>query len=317
MRNPAPIPSFEASMPTFSLLVLALTLAITAPRSVMAQADSVRTPVTDTATMLEVRLTDGSVIYGSILSADSTRVVLLTVSGVRLELRPEQIRSQRRSAGTVVKGEFWPEDPNHTRLLFTSTGRSLGAGQGYVSAYFLFFPMVAYGVTDRFTIAGGTPIVPGGIGEVFYIAPKLTVSQKDRSAVAIGALAFGFPKDTDDGTVGIGYGVGTFGSRDHAITAGAGWGFRWGGGESSVSNAPVLVLGGETRIGRRTKLLTENWVFTSGAGGFTLLSGAVRFIGDRLSADLGVIGAAEDGVGCCLPMVNFVWNFGRETPRTP
>lgn len=304
-------------MRTASLFVLALSLVITAPRSVMAQPDTTRAPVADSTAVLEVRLTDGSVVYGSILSEDGTHVVLRTVSGARLELRPEQIRSRRSSTGTVVKGEFWPEDPNHTRLLFTSTGRALGGGQGYVSAYFLFFPMVAYGVTDRFTIAGGTPIVPGGMGEVFYVAPKLTISQRERSAVSIGALAFGFPDNSDDGTLGIAYGVGTFGTRDHAVTAGAGWGFRWGGGASSVSNAPVLVLGGEARMSRRVKLLSENWIFTSGSGGFTVFSGAVRFIGDRLSADLGLIGAAEDDVGCCLPMVNFVWNFGRESSRTP
>jgi hypothetical protein len=303
-------------MSRFSLLVLALILGTTATRTAAAQTDTTRALVVDSMAVLEVRLTDGSVVYGAILSANRDAVVLRTVSGARLELRPDQIRSQRPATGTVVRGEYWPEDPNHTRLLFSSTGRSLGAGQGYVAAYFLFFPMVAYGVTDRLTIAGGTPVIPGAMGEVFYLAPKFTVSQRERSSVSVGALAFALPKSSDEGTFGIAYGVGTFGTRDHALTAGAGWGFRWGGGESSVENAPVLVLGGETRVGRRVKLLTENWIFTSGAGGFTLLSGAVRFIGDRLSADLGLIGAAEQGVGCCLPMVNFVWNFGRESSRT-
>jgi len=300
------------------LLVLAFGMSVVGWQSAEAQTDTIRTPVADSAVMLEVRLTDGSVLYGSILSADSARVVLRTVSGARLEFHPSQIRSQRSSAGSVVKGEFWPEDPNHTRLLFTSTGRSLGAGQGYVSAYFLFFPMVAYGVTDRFTIAGGTPVIPGAMGEVFYLAPKFTLSQRERSAISIGALAFAITDELNEGTVGITYGVGTFGTRDNALTAGAGWGFQWGGGESSLSSAPVLVLGGETRVSRRVKLLSENWIFTSGTGGFSLLSGAVRFIGDRLSADLGVIGGTGgEDFGCCLPMVNFVWNFGRESTRRP
>jgi hypothetical protein len=88
---------------------------------------------------------------------------------------------------------------------------------------------------------------------------------------------------------------------DRFTIAGAGWGFQWGGGVSTVENALVLVLGGETRVGRHVKLLAEHWIFTSGAGGFTLLSGTVRFTGGRLSAAPGLIGAAEQGVGCCLP----------------
>ena len=71
------------------------------------------------------------------------------------------------------------------------------------------------------------------------------------------------------------------------------------------------MIGGETRVSRRIKLITENWFFT-GAGGDGLVTGGVRFIGDRLSADLGLGGATgADGSGCCLPLVNCVWNFGR------
>ncbi len=278
-----------------------------------AQTDTSRTPVVGSATVMEVRLRDGSVLYGTIERVAGDTFVLRTVSGVRMELTADQIKSQQRAVGSVVGGEYWPEDPNHTRLLFTSTGRALGAGEGYVSAYFLFFPMVAYGVTDRFTIAGGTPIIPGAMGEVFYVAPKFTVSQRERSAISVGALAFALPNDTDEGTFGIAYSAGTWGTRDRAITAGAGWGFQWGGGKSSMTNAPVLVLGGEARVSRRVKLLTENWVFPNGSDGFTLVSGAVRFIGERLSTDFGLMGAAQSGAGCCFPMVNFVWNFGRES----
>jgi len=309
-------PSIKTFMSRTPLLLLGLLLCATRAQPAAAQTDTSRAPVSDSAAVLEIRLTDGSVIFGTVAREDSATLVLRTVSGARLELRPDQIQSRRRASGNVVRGEYWLEDPNHTRLLFTSTGRALGAGQGYVSAYFLFFPMIAYGVTDRLTIAGGTPVIPGALGEVFYLAPKFTVSQRERSAIAIGALGLAFPDAFDEGTLGIAYGVGTWGTRDRAITAGAGWGFQWGGGESSLSNSPVLVLGVETRISRRVKFLSENWILTEGAGGFTLLSGAFRFIGDRLSTDFGLIGIAGGGVGCCLPTLNFVWNFGREdTPK--
>jgi hypothetical protein len=297
---------------TLLLFLFGVASFATTARPTAAQTDSSRAPAANAAPVMEVRLSDGSVLYGTIERVAGDTFVLRTVSGVPMELRADQIKSQQRAAGSVVGGEYWPEDPNHTRLLFTSTGRALGKGQGYVSAYFLFFPMVAYGVTDRFTIAAGTPVIPGAIGEVFYVAPKLTVSQRERSAISVGALAFALPNESDEGTFGIVYSAGTWGTRDRAITAGAGWGFEWGGEQSSMSNAPVLVLGGETRVSRRVKLLTENWIFPNGAGGFTLVSGAVRFIGERLSTDFGLMGAAQSGAGCCFPMVNFVWNFGRD-----
>jgi len=218
----------------------------------------------------------------------------------------------RRTAGRIVGNEFWAEDPNHTRLLFTSTGRALRQGEGYLSAYFLFVPMLAYGVTDRVTIAGGTPILPGAMGKAFYIAPKVLVHETPRSAYSIGALSFALTEAIDDGTVGIAYGVGTWGSRDRAVTAGAGWGYVWGGDESAVSNSPVIALGFENRLSRRSKFITENWIFSGDGGASAAVSGAFRFIGDRLTADLGAIGlvGGEDGA-CCVPMVNFVWNFGR------
>ncbi len=262
-------------------------------------------------TVVEVRLRDGSVLYGRVVEETPERIVVVTVTGVRLELPRAQVESMRISAGRAVEGAFWAEDPNSTRLFFTSTARPLKKGDGYISSFMLFLPLVAYGVTDRFTIAGGTPILPDAFGRMWYFAPKYTVSKRERSAFAVGALGFVLPEDVvDNGSVGIMYGAGTWGSRDRAITAGAGWGYVWTSGTSGVSNNPVIMLGGETRVSRRVKLITENWMFTSGeTEGF--VSGGVRFIGDRLSADLGVGGFTGTTDGCCFPLVNFVYNFGR------
>lgn len=262
-------------------------------------------------TVVEVRLRDGSVLYGRVVEETPERIVVVTVNGLRLEVPRAQVESIRVSAGRSVEGAFWAEDPNSTRLFFTSTARPLKKGDGYVSSFMLFLPLVAYGVTDRLTIAGGTPILPELFGRMWYFAPKYTVAKRERSAFAVGALGFVLPEDfADNGSVGIMYGAGTWGSRDRAITAGAGWGYVWASGTSGVSNDPVIMLGGETRVSRRVKLITENWMFTSGqTEGF--VSGGVRFIGDRLSADLGVGGFTGTDGGCCFPLVNFVYNFGR------
>ena len=66
------------------------------------------------------------------------------------------------------------------------------------------------------------------------------------------------------------------------------------------------MVGGERRVSRSMKLITENYIWKSGDG---IVSGGVRFIGERLSADLAL--AVPVGVGDILafPVVNFVYVF--------
>lgn len=263
-----------------------------------AQADSVT----------EIRLRDGSVLVGRVERETETLVVLVTAAGARVEIPRGQIVSMRRVVSRAG-GEVWPDDDNVSRLFFTSTGRPLPKGEGYVSSYWLFFPFVGYGVTDRFTIAGGTPIIPGGIGKLFYVAPKFALYDSDRLSVSAGALSFFATDYLNDGSLGILYGVGTYGSRDNAVSFGAGWFYADVEDEFATSNEPVFMLGGERRVSRRVKLITENW-FAVNPGVSGLLSGGLRFVGDRLSADFALAGATGVEAACCLPMINFVWSFG-------
>lgn len=285
------------------VLVLPLLLALP-PARAEAQVPE-RIAVSDT--LVQVRLADGSTLFGRVVAVDGERVVLETQAGARVELTRAQIRSIRPLEGRVQHGEVWEEDPHATRLFFAPTGRALRAGEGYFGVYELFFPFVTFGVTDRLTVAAGTPIIPGAIGEFAYVGPKLLLVSAPRMQLSAGVFAGFF----DGGTAGIAYGVGTWGDRDDALTAGAGWGFTTDGEDSDVSNRPLVMLGGERRVGRRTKLLTENYFVFGESGG--VVSGGVRFFGDRLSADAGIaalLGAGCDGE-CILPVVNFVYSFGR------
>ena len=73
---------------------------------------------------------------------------------------------------------------------------------------------------------------------------------------------------------------------------------------------PAFMLGGETRVSRRIKLITENYVLPDAVG--VVLSGGIRVIGDRFNTEVAVFGAHADGDGeCCLPVVNFSYSFGR------
>ena len=284
--------------------VLGLGLALgSMPAPVSAQVPSV---LVASDTLYEVQLADGSTIIGRIVAVTGDDLTLETEAGVRVQVTRSQIRSMRPLRGRVQDGQVWTEDPHATRLFFGPTGRSLARGEGYFGVFELFFPFLTVGVTDALLLTGGTPIIPGAMGEFAYVGPKLRVVDAGRVQVATGFLAGLF----DGGTAGIAYGVGTWGSHDNALTVGAGWGFWAGDGDSGMSREPLMMVGGEARAGRRAKLITENYfVFGEGSG---VISGGVRFWGERLSADAGLAALIGDDSGCCLPMVNFVYSFGRQ-----
>ena len=252
-------------------------------------------------TIHEIRLGDGSMIFAHIVEVDQERVVFMTVGGGRLEIDPAQIRDLRPARGRVVNNEFWIEDPGSTRLLFTATGRSLSQGESYIGTYLVVLPFAAVGITDRFTIAGGAPVLFGEF-EPFYIAPRVQILRSPRAQASLGTLAFIF----DDDLVGVVYGVGTFGDTDRALSAGLG--FFYSGDD--LQNEPAAMVGGEIRVSRRIKLITENYVLPEAVGG--VLSGGIRIIGDRFSTEIAVFGIVADGGGeCCLPLLNFSYAFGR------
>lgn len=267
------------------------------------------TPVVVADSLVEVRLTDGSVLIGRIVEETEDRLVVVTQGGTRVELDRSQVRSVSPAQGRTVNGEFWGADPNPTRLFFAPTARAVPEGEGYFSVFELLFPFVAYGATDRITLAGGTPVIPGLIARVWYFAPKVEVIRTSQASVAVGGLALFAPEAFDQGSLGVVYGVGTFGGSDRAVTVGAGFPFIASGDNSGLADQPLVMLGGEQRLTQRTKLITENYFVPGTAGG--LFTGGLRFFGERLSADFG-LGVATDGgsLECCLPLVNFVYTFG-------
>ena len=191
-------------------------------------------------------------------------------------------------------------DVNTTRLFFGPTARSLPKGQVYLGVYEFFMPFVQVGVTDRFSIGGGTPLVIGfeDFDRPFWITPKLQVLDTGRTQVAAGVFhAF----DISSNGGGIAYGVVTHGDSNASFTAGAGMAYAVDGGR-----AAVVMIGGDAQIRSNIKVMTENYVWQGGDG---VLTGGVRFLGDHLSADVGLAFPIGAGEFFAFPVVNFVYVF--------
>ncbi len=282
--------------PVLNVIILITLAIISFPDFTFAQQD------TTEIEMVRLELTDGSTIVGDILEEDENTIIIRTLSNLEIKVPKESIIEREIIKGQIKEGEFWNSDPNKTRMFFAPTGKSLKSGEGYFAVYEIFFPFIAVGVTDWFTLAGGISLLPGSDKQVFYFAPKITPLQITNFDASLGILYLAIP---DEQGAGIGYAVATYGSEKASLTLGLGFGFS---GED-FADKPIIVLGGELRVSKSIKLLSENWFVLS--GDFNLLSFGLRFFGENLAADFGLIFPTEGGGDGFpfLPWLGFAYNF--------
>lgn len=287
-------------------ILLGATAAAQAQTPAGSQPPAVTIVVTPPGELRELVLRDGTQAVGRVEKIDGTTVTFRTTSGAAIEVDASKILSITPATGRVVEGAYWPADSNPTRLFFAPTGRTLKRGESYFGVYEFMMPFVQFGVTDRISVGAGTPLIFGGGGEhPFWVTPKLQIVSAPRTQASIGVMHF---MNVGDGSFGIAYGVVTQGSADSAASVGLGWAYeRYDDG----SGTAVLMLGGEHRVSRRTKIITENYLFDG--GGFA--SAGVRFLGERLSADLSMVVPLGIDEFVAFPMINFVWKFDSKGAR--
>jgi hypothetical protein len=135
-----------------------------------------------------ITLRDGSEIIGRVEFKDSGSIRFKTLSNITMTIPKREVKEVELLSGEVVGGGYRRADPNQTRLLFAPNARSLKAGQGYFSAYEIFFPFVAVGVTDFVALAGGMTLFPGASDQLFYLAPKIRAIHVQNLDLAGGML---------------------------------------------------------------------------------------------------------------------------------
>lgn len=282
------------------LFVAALVLAM--PAISMAQVVPPAVEMPAVGVTQELQLNDGTRLIGRVESISDSRFTFRTLAGLELTLDIASVQSLRVFTGRIVNGELWEADPNTTRLFFAPTGRSLKRGEAYFGVYEVFMPFVQVGVTDRISIGGGTPLIFGDIERPFWLTPKVQIVNSARTSASIGVIHFF--NVNEDGGAGIAYGSVTHGGDDAAITIGAGYGYERSY-EEDGNGAPLLMIGGEKRTSRRLKIITENYVFRHGG----LASVGLRFFGEKLSADFGLVVPLDSDIFVAFPMINIVRRF--------
>lgn len=275
-------------------------------------------------TIVEVKLIEGSIIAGELLSEGDDHIIISNASLGEITIQRSKMESFKvLPAGSFVDGVYWHTTANSSRNIFSPTGYSLKKGEGYYQNFMLLINQISYGVTDNFSIGVGFEIASlliraNSFNEenesnvnlpAFMITPKLSFPIKeDKWNVGVGALILSIPYNKDLVDLGVVYGVSTWGGRDNNFTLGVGMSAT----EDGIGSAPAITLSGTRRFSKRMALTTENWIISEGGETAMLNSLGFRYLGNRVSVDLALIGGSFDGeFGVSpIPLVGFTIPFG-------
>ena len=234
-----------------------------------------------------VILKDGSSVQGTIISENAEEITLATENIGTVKIKRDKIKTMvLLDQKNFKKGKYWFPNPNYSRY-FISPGMQLKKGDGYYQNVDLALNTVSYGLTDNFSIGAGVELFSTLSGHpIFIIMPKLGFKVADSFWIGGGILYINsFESLGSFGGIGIAYGSATVGNEKSNITGGIGFGYF----DTEWSGRPIITLSGMTRISRRLALVTENWFVPEN----TIFSYGVRFIGEKISVDIGLINSKE------------------------
>ncbi|TGE27524.1 hypothetical protein [Hymenobacter metallicola] len=247
-----------------------------------------------------VELSDGTSFVGELTDQRLTTLEFtVQIVGPRTVQRTDLKQMQRLTPHQVRRG--WDPVGNGTRLLLAPTARPLRRGETLVQAVGVLTLAASHGLSDKLSI-GAEFDIP--VGNNFTRAGLLSLSGKFAVPVGeklhIGAHAGVFR--AYDLLFGAVYGLGTYGTADHNLTAGLGYGYAF----RRFSDIPTLVIGGATRVLRRLSLINETYIVGST---FLGLFGA-RVAAPRLSGSLGLV-YTNDNSTVAPAFLEVAYRFGQ------
>jgi hypothetical protein len=231
----------------------------------------------------------------------SVRTLIVLVVVVGLGYPASAIAQDAAPAPTSSSGSS-----GSTRLLFSAGGRSLPKGDSYFGLTDGVVPFYQVGLTDRFSLGFGSPVVTmlGGY-PVAWLTPKYQVLRRPEQSVAVGVVQLIAP---GAGGSGLAYVASTFGSANDSVSISGVW--AYGKGVDDFGAPDAIIVGGEHRSSPRVTVVTENYITRFGF----IPSVGVRIAGRKnrnISTELiGVFPMTSGGI-LFAPVVNVVWQLGR------
>lgn len=249
----------------------------------------------ETDSEVKIEFEDGNTLIGRIL----------TIGKLSVQLRNEngefEILYHRIEKITILNDDDptsgWYTNPAQNRLFITPSGRMLDAGDGYYQNTYIFFSSFTYGISKYLSLTGGFSMIPSiGIGnQLITLGAKIGTNISNNISISGAATLYKFDEDLNLGTI---YAAGTYSKGMADFTAGLGVGIN----DGNTTN-PLFILGGQFRGTERFAVLTENLLIPIDGGLEPIISLGGRFIGERITADLGFFTSSE--VGAFVPFVSF------------
>jgi hypothetical protein len=265
---------------------------------------------TDSTSLTRVQMNDGNEFIGHIISQDTSVLILQTDKLGKLTFNKRDIvKITPVHPESIKKGQYWFENPQSARYLWSPNGYGLKKGEGYYQNIWVLFNQVSYGVTNYFSIGAG--ILPvflfGGGATPVWITPKFSIPVvKDKFNVGAGALLGTVLGESGTG-FGLLYGLTTAGSRDMNVSLGVGYGVSGSGWAKS----PLISLSALARTGARGYLITENYYMNMDGETLVLLSAGFRWVIKKAGLDFGlVVPVQQDITFFAIPWLGVTIPFG-------
>ena len=214
---------------------------------------------------------DGTVIIGTFVKDEGGNIYINDLKGEKVYLPKVMVAQTHEVTDDNLRGgEYWFPNLHDTRYFFAPSAFGLQEGEGYYTHSFWMLWQAQYGLTDDFSIGGGT--TPFGVPST--LNAKYSFNIKNDINMAMGWFWIGDLFNWSGGDIGtmvnMPYAVLTKGSKENNLTLGMGYSL---GGEFSEDDSPVINIGGTYRTGRRFALIFEAWVFDPFDGDVNVLGG--------------------------------------------